>query len=225
MITRFKYMGNWRMKNIHESSWKSFKVFEKSIKGILYIQDLSLARVLWFTYRVGDLTLTAPLTRHWCFISWQEVTDLAPGRHGAVCQGISVCSQGGSNYGQSDVWFLLCQKLAALLHLCCTTWKLMRLCRKHCSEACLYLERSPAASVVSLVLITWNTIRNLLQAAMSVTCSIFHQASRTALWDVAQGVFMPSIKSLSSRWGAWTVSCYFFPSEWAFARSTFFFVV
>lgn len=92
-------------------------------------EDLSVACILWFP-RVGNLNLTAPLTPRWCFISWQEVTDLAPGRHRAAGQRISVCSQGGSNYGHSDVWFLCCQKLIALLCLCCTTWSLMRSCCK-----------------------------------------------------------------------------------------------
>lgn len=88
-----------------ENHWKSLRILEKSIEDILYIQDLSVACILWFPH-VDNLNLTAPLTPRWCFISWQEVTDLAPGRHRAAGQRISVCSQGGSNYGHSDVWFL-----------------------------------------------------------------------------------------------------------------------
>lgn len=97
-----KNMLHWRLWNIHASSGKSLKVFEKS-NDILYIGDSSKACI----HHVGDLTQTGLLTRH-CFISWQEVTDLAPGCQPAACQRIRVCSQGGVPImGTAMIWISL----------------------------------------------------------------------------------------------------------------------
>lgn len=125
----FKYTLKWIYIYIYIADCRIYMQVLKSrwrfLKEQWYFWDTSIACI----HHVGDLTWTGLLTRH-CFVSWQEVTDLAPGRQRAACQRIRVCSQGGSNYGHSNVWFLCCQKLVALSHLCCTPWKLMRLCCK-----------------------------------------------------------------------------------------------
>lgn len=186
-----------------ENHLKSLNVFTKSIKDFLYIQGPSVACILWSTC-VGNLSLTAPLTQHWCFISWQEVTDLAPGRHCAASQRISVCSQEDGGF---QLWAQRC--LISLLSE--TQWPPLLVFDKLKSDEIvlqnIVLKRvfswraAQLLLLVSLDLIICRTIQNLLQSAVIVICSIFFQALKTAGY-VAQGVFTTSIKSLSSRWGA-----------------------